>query len=98
VAGVVAIALGADVGVLTRLSTASTAALEQGLVDRLRGPSSVVMDGGAMQGSNAMNGPAMQAGGGMMMKGGAKVGLLPSYTERYDVEFRRPAPAQAIGR
>jgi cytochrome c biogenesis protein CcdA/thiol-disulfide isomerase/thioredoxin len=72
-AGVAAIALGADVGVLTRLSTASTAALEQGLVDRLRGPSSVVMDGGAMQRSNVMNGPAMQAGGAMMMmKGGAK--------------------------
>jgi cytochrome c biogenesis protein CcdA/thiol-disulfide isomerase/thioredoxin len=71
-AGVAAIALGADVGFLTRLSTASTAALEQGLVDRLRGPSSVATDGGAMPGSNVMNGPAMQAGGGMMMKGGAK--------------------------
>ncbi len=34
---VVAIALGADTGFLTRLSTASTASLEQGLVDKLQG-------------------------------------------------------------
>src|ERR1700761_8114359 len=36
-AGVVAIGFGLDTGVLTRVSTASTASLEQGLVDRLRG-------------------------------------------------------------
>ena len=34
---VAAIALGADTGFLTRLSTASTASLEQGLVDKLQG-------------------------------------------------------------
>ena len=66
--GVAAIALGLDAGFLTRISTASTAALEQGLVDRLRGPSSAVMDAGpAMQSNVVMNGPAMSASGGAMM-------------------------------
>ena len=37
-AGVVAIALGLDTGFLTQVSLASTASLEQGLVDRFRGP------------------------------------------------------------
>jgi len=36
-AGVVAIALGLDTGLLTRLSLASTSSVEQGLVDRLQG-------------------------------------------------------------
>jgi cytochrome c biogenesis protein CcdA/thiol-disulfide isomerase/thioredoxin len=71
-AAVVAIALGVDTGFLTRVSTASTAALEQGLLDRVRPQSpnpettpSVVMNGpGAMTGS-----PAMMGGPAMMMKG-----------------------------
>jgi cytochrome c biogenesis protein CcdA/thiol-disulfide isomerase/thioredoxin len=71
-AAVVAIALGVDTGFLTRVSTASTAALEQGLLDRVRPQSanpettpSVVMNGpGTMTGS-----PAMMGGPAMMMKG-----------------------------
>ena len=52
-AGVAAIALGFDTGLLTRVSLGNTAALEQGLVDKLRlTPSnpqpSVVMDGPTM--------------------------------------------------
>lgn len=63
-AGVAAIAFGLDTGVLTQVSLANTASLEQGLVDKLhpREPvrqSSVVLpgDGGAMKGADqAMTG------------------------------------------
>ena len=72
-AAVVAIALGIDTGFLTRVSTASTAALEQGLLDRfkLESPTpettpSVVMNGGP---GMMMGGPAMTGGPAMMMKG-----------------------------
>jgi cytochrome c biogenesis protein CcdA/thiol-disulfide isomerase/thioredoxin len=72
-AAVVAIALGVDTGFLTRVSTASTAALEQGLLDRFKPVSptadttpSVVMNGGP---GMMMGGPAMTGGPGMMMKG-----------------------------
>ena len=70
-AGVAVIGLGLDAGFLTRVSVASTAALEQGLVDRIGAPppgSSVAMNGPAMQGSVVMNGPAMSAGDAMMMR------------------------------
>jgi cytochrome c biogenesis protein CcdA/thiol-disulfide isomerase/thioredoxin len=84
IAAVVAIALGVDTGFLTRISTASTAWLEQGLLDRFKPESkttdvettpSVVMNGpGTMTG-----GPAMTGGPGMMMKGKPeeKSGELP---------------------
>jgi cytochrome c biogenesis protein CcdA/thiol-disulfide isomerase/thioredoxin len=65
-ASVAAIALGLDTGLLTRLSTASTAALEQQLIDRLHPeskPQSTAMTGGP-----AMIGPAMTGGPGMMMQ------------------------------
>jgi len=72
-AAVVAIALGVDTGFLTRISTASTAALEQGLLDRFKPGSpnpettpSVVMNGGP---GMMMGGPAMTGGPAMMMKG-----------------------------
>jgi cytochrome c biogenesis protein CcdA/thiol-disulfide isomerase/thioredoxin len=81
-ASVAAIALGLDTGLLTRLSTASTVALEQSLIDRFHPdakPASTVMTGGpAMTGSpNVMTGgPAMTGGSsvmtgspGMMMQG-----------------------------
>ncbi|HLY58961.1 MAG TPA: cytochrome c biogenesis protein DipZ [Stellaceae bacterium] len=64
-AGVAAIALGLDTGLLTSLSLASTTSLEQGLVDKLRpAPESVVMNDG---------------GGAMMMKAKpAAGGTLPT--------------------
>jgi cytochrome c biogenesis protein CcdA/thiol-disulfide isomerase/thioredoxin len=84
-AGVAAIALGLDTGFLTRISSESTAALEQGLLDKMQPPQatpSVVMSGGPamMSGNPAMmsgNNPAMMSGNpammgpgaGMMMKG-----------------------------
>jgi thiol-disulfide isomerase/thioredoxin len=73
-AAVVAIALGLDTGFLTRISTANTAWLEQGLLDRFKPESKtasgetappVVMNGpGMMTGDSAMRGDP-----GMMMKG-----------------------------
>jgi cytochrome c biogenesis protein CcdA/thiol-disulfide isomerase/thioredoxin len=76
---VVAIAMGVDTGVLTRVSSASTAALEQGLLDRLKPETkvgntgttpSVVMNnpGMMMSGNNPamMGGPAMTGGSAMM--------------------------------
>lgn len=51
--GVVAIALGLDTGVLAQLSTASTANLEQKLVDRLS-PANENPTGGSMQASQSM--------------------------------------------
>ncbi len=83
-ASVAAIALGLDTGLLTRLSTASTAAIEQRLIDRLHPeakPETTVMTGGpAMMsggsnvmtgGSNVMTGgPAMMSGGSNVMTGG----------------------------
>jgi cytochrome c biogenesis protein CcdA/thiol-disulfide isomerase/thioredoxin len=73
---VVAIAFGADTGFLTRVSAASTAALEQNLLDKLHPmakQSSVVMQGGgdntammsgnnAMMQSNTMQGGTQQSG------------------------------------
>ena len=82
-AAVVAIALGVDTGFLTRVSTASTAALEQGLLDRFKPESaapettpSVVMNGNP---GMMMGGPAMTGGPAMMMKGQSadKSGDLP---------------------
>ncbi|MFJ6326119.1 MULTISPECIES: cytochrome c biogenesis protein DipZ [Hyphomicrobiales] len=86
---VVAIGLGLDTGFLTRASVASTASLEQRLIDSLqpRHPSSVVMsknDTGAMMMSGN---PAMMSGSNAMMmqakpKAGADVlpveGTMPS--------------------
>jgi cytochrome c biogenesis protein CcdA/thiol-disulfide isomerase/thioredoxin len=75
-AGVAAIALGFDTGFLTRVSLGNTAALEQGLVDKLRpGPSN-----SQPQTSVVMDGPPMMNGGpGMMMAGKpeAEAGKLP---------------------
>ncbi|MFY9876675.1 MAG: cytochrome c biogenesis protein/redoxin, partial [Rhodomicrobium sp.] len=64
-AGVVAIAFGFDTGFLTRVSLGNTAALEQGLVDKLRQGISNPQP----RASVVMDGPAMMQGGGMMMAG-----------------------------
>jgi cytochrome c biogenesis protein CcdA/thiol-disulfide isomerase/thioredoxin len=77
---VVAIAMGVDTGFLTRVSSASTAALEQGLLDRFKPETntanpgatpSVVMNAGPgmmMSGNNPamIGGPAMTGGPAMM--------------------------------
>lgn len=90
-AGVAAIALGLDTGVLAQLSTASTGGIEQKLVDRLkkpqdgeamamRGNSTMMMQGPAM--APADNGAMMAAGGAMRRAGAASTlpdeGLAPS--------------------
>ena len=68
-AAVVAIALGLDTGLLTRVSIASTSSIEQALVDKAGPVSShpgmaggAMMTGGAMQGGDAMTGGAMTGG------------------------------------
>jgi cytochrome c biogenesis protein CcdA/thiol-disulfide isomerase/thioredoxin len=75
-AAVVAIALGLDTGLLTRVSLAGTSRIEQALVEKAgpaRGRPGGAMTGGAMTGG-AMNGGAMNGGamnGGAMAGGGA---------------------------
>jgi cytochrome c biogenesis protein CcdA/thiol-disulfide isomerase/thioredoxin len=81
-AGVGAIALGLDTGVLARLSTASTGGLEQQLVDRLGGrPQAGAMQGPAMQGpammARADAGPAMMAAGSAMRTAAPAQASLP---------------------
>ena len=87
-AGVAAIALGLDTGVLTQVSLASTASLEQGLLDKLRpmpgadaAPSTVVTGGDApaMTGGPAMTGanPAMAGDTAMIAKAALKPAALP---------------------
>ena len=76
-AGVIAIAFGLDTGLLTRLSLASTAGLEQKIVAQLhpegaqanQAPDAdILMDGGAMNGGGMMMAADPDhAGGGMMM-------------------------------
>ena len=87
-AAVVAIALGLDTGLLTRVSLASTSSIEQALVDKA-GPAmghpgmaggAMMSGGGAMQGGDAMTGGAMKggdamAGGGAMMSAHNSGGL-----------------------
>lgn len=58
-AGVAAIALGLDTGILARISTASTGGIEQALVGRLAGQSPNV--GGAMMAQVPASGSAMKA-------------------------------------
>jgi cytochrome c biogenesis protein CcdA/thiol-disulfide isomerase/thioredoxin len=57
-AGVAAIALGLDTGVLARLSTASTGGIEQALVEKLSGKSA--RNNGAMMAQNSTSGGAAQ--------------------------------------
>jgi cytochrome c biogenesis protein CcdA/thiol-disulfide isomerase/thioredoxin len=92
---VVAIAMGVDTGFLTRVSTASTASLEQGLLDHFKPePSgadaettpSVVMNGG----------PSMMMGGsGAMMGGAAMKGKPADQSDDLPIEGALPPLAGA---
>jgi cytochrome c biogenesis protein CcdA/thiol-disulfide isomerase/thioredoxin len=64
-AGVVAISLGLDTGLLTQVSLASTSSLEQGLIDKFNQPPADRNAGSAPASSVVMNGNP-----GMMMKSG----------------------------
>ena len=101
---VVAIAMGLDTGLLTQASLASTASLEQGLVDRFHPlnqdkPSSVVMksDGGAMMSAtntmmmSAKPDAAAGAGGSMAMAMTAKPAA-----EQLPVEHSAPSLDGAV--
>jgi len=82
-AGVAAIALGLDTGILARVSTASTGSLEQSLVGQFtsKGTDSDVMRGGAMMAQNIPGkdeaGASMQASGAMMMAAKNSTSSLP---------------------
>ncbi|HEY4161777.1 MAG TPA: cytochrome c biogenesis protein DipZ [Dongiaceae bacterium] len=73
-AAVVAIAFGVDTGFLTQVSTASTASLEQGLLDKLhpsdkpQQTSSVVMSGNDQGGAMMSGNNAMMSGNNAMMQ------------------------------
>jgi len=77
---VAAIALGLDTGLLTRLSLASTAALEERLIGAFGASQPVAMSGGpAMQGGPAMSGaPAMMQGAPAMQDGPAMMQDSPA--------------------
>jgi len=71
IAGVIAIALGWDTGVLTRLSLTSTNRIEQSLIDMIH-PEAIAQAGGP-----AMTGGAMAGGGGAMMSNKASSSAPP---------------------
>ena len=74
-AAVVAVAFGLDTGFLTQISTANTASLEQGLIDRLRPPqpSGGMMSMRSVEGSMRAAGGSMQAAGGSMQAAGGSM-------------------------
>ncbi|MFJ2365805.1 cytochrome c biogenesis protein DipZ [Pseudomonas sp. NPDC087697] len=79
-AGVAAIALGLDTGILARVSTASTGGLEQALVGRLAGKSPA--SSGAMmaqipQSADDQSGSSMMAAGGAMKMAAKESATLP---------------------
>lgn len=101
---VVAIALGVDTNYLTNLSLTQTSAIEQGLIDRLRGQDKTAMApaGGAMQANPSMT---MQANPSMMMKGAAPQedalalpveGMLPSLDGAIEWLNSVPLSAEAL--
>jgi cytochrome c biogenesis protein CcdA/thiol-disulfide isomerase/thioredoxin len=103
-AGVAAIALGLDTGVLARLSTASTGELEQALVGKLSGKSanaSGTMMAQIPAEEDAANGSMMAAGGAMKMAAKAAgtlpvEGQLPSLEGAVQWLNSAPLDAQAL--
>ncbi|MFI8226312.1 cytochrome c biogenesis protein DipZ [Pseudomonas sp. NPDC085632] len=103
-AGVAAIALGLDTGVLARLSTASTGGLEQALVGKLSGKSanaSGTMMAQIPAEEDAANGSMMAAGGAMKMAAKAAgtlpvEGQLPSLEGAVQWLNSAPLDAQAL--
>ena len=86
-AAVVAIALGVDTGLLTRVSATSTASLEQGLLDRLRST------------PESPRSPAMMAGGAAMSAGSSTMAMkaIPvAHAEELPVEGTLPSLAGAV--
>jgi thiol-disulfide isomerase/thioredoxin len=80
---VVAIALGLDTNFLTRVSLASTAPLEQRLLDRLH----VANDGSAQTSGLLANGPAMMSGNQAMMMSATP----PAQSDKLPVEDLAPS-------
>ena len=105
--GVAAIAFGFDTGFLTQVSIASTAGVEQALIDRApaRTPSqpSVVMKGDSnamMGGSNAMKGAPAMTGGSNVMSGAPSMAMMmkakPAPANDLPVESEFPSLSGAV--
>ncbi|MFK3791853.1 cytochrome c biogenesis protein DipZ [Pseudomonas piscis] len=90
-AGVAAIAMGWDTGILARLSTASTAGLEQALVGRLAGGAAAPE--GAMQAQDHLGGAMMAAAGAMSAPALPVEGQLPPLSGA--VQWLNSAPLNA---
>ncbi|WP_158817585.1 cytochrome c biogenesis protein DipZ [Methylocapsa sp. S129] len=103
--GVVAIALGLDTGLLTRVSLASTASVEQTLIDKVpaehasdQPQPSVIMkgDSGAMMSaSNAANGAPAMMSGSDAMKGGPAMMMMKAKPAADALPVEGPAPSLA---
>jgi len=91
-AGVAAIAMGWDTGVLAQVSTASTGSLEQSLVTRLAGDK---VPGAAPSGDAAASGGAMTGPTGGAMNGGAMTGgaMQAKAPQSLSLPDEGPAPA-----
>ncbi|ERO64025.1 hypothetical protein P308_26310 [Pseudomonas piscis] len=93
-AGVAAIAMGWDTGILARLSTASTAGLEQALVGRLAG--GVAAPEGAMQAQDHLGGAMMAAAGAMSAPALPVQGPLPPLSGAVQWLNSPPLSAEAL--
>lgn len=93
-AGVAAIAMGWDTGILARLSTASTAGLEQALVGRLAGGAAT--PAGAMQAQDYPGGAMMAAGGAMSAPALPVQGQLPPLSGAVQWLNSAPLSAEAL--
>ncbi|AZC20549.1 cytochrome c biogenesis protein DipZ [Pseudomonas sp. CMR5c] len=93
-AGVAAIAMGWDTGILARLSTASTAGLEQALVGRLTGGAAAPE--GAMQAQDHLGGAMMAAAGAMSAPALPVQGQLPPLSGAVQWLNSPPLSAEAL--
>ncbi|MGH8416120.1 MAG: cytochrome c biogenesis protein DipZ [Pseudomonas sp.] len=96
-AGVAAIALGLDTGILARVSTASTGGLEQSLVGRLTGNDAQSQGGNLLQGGAMMaqNIPGRDETGARMQASGAMMAAKNS-TQSLPVEGQLPSLNGAV--
>jgi cytochrome c biogenesis protein CcdA/thiol-disulfide isomerase/thioredoxin len=88
---VAAIALGLDTGILTRLSTVSTAAIEQKIIDVIQ-PLTPSASSVLASGRGAGGGPAMMSGNSAMMSSNAPAGDAPAMMMRGKPTAEKESP------